>query len=176
MDKVKAFTTLIPIIVFLSGCCLNFSDLTPGTEYFVGDTITTSRLNISVESFQYCNGSTSSSGSVEVSDQIWGGGSGNLLYTRAVNLNFFLPSPDATEIKFGFGELGGCNNIKINEEFQIVNDFIDLNNTSIGGADITVNAAQSGANWHGQIILTGTINHFSIGGEEFAIGNVCISY
>ena len=80
-------------IIFLSGCCLKFSNLTSGDTYNVGDTITTSQANIIVEQFQWPNGTWTTSGHATVDDRNYGQGSGNDLNANNVNLNFQFDSP-----------------------------------------------------------------------------------
>jgi hypothetical protein len=77
------------------------------------------------------------------------------------------------QITLKFGELGGNNNIKVNDEFQNVGDLVSLNGTTLGGAGVTVSASQQGSNWFGKLTIDGTINDFSIGGQELWIDDVC---
>jgi len=54
-----------------------------------------------------------------------------------------------------------------------VGDLIDLNNSTIGGAQVTVDAVQQGNNWYGIIEVEGDISDFSIGGQELWLDNYC---
>ena len=150
-------------IVFLSGCCVKFSNLTPGNTYSVGDTITTSEADISVEQFQWPNGTWTTTGRAKVDDRNYAQGSGNDLNANNVNLSFQFDYP-VDKISLKFGELGGNNNIKVNGTFQNVANLVDLNGNSIGGVQITVN---------GTMDLDGTINDFAIGGQELWLDDVC---
>jgi len=159
-------------IIFLSGCCVKFSNLTSGDTYNVGDTITTSQANIVVEQFQWPNGTWTTSGHATVDDRNYGQGSGNDLNANNVNLNFQFDYP-VEKITLKFGELGGNNNISVNGGFQNVPNLVDLNGNSINGVQITVNASQQGNNWYGTMELDGTINEFKIGGQELWLDDVC---
>jgi len=159
-------------IIFLSGCCVKFSNLTPGDTYSVGDTITTSQADIVVEQFQWSNGTWTTSGTAKVDDRNYGQGSGNDLNANNVNLNFQFDYP-VDKITFKFGELGGNNNISVNGAFQNVPNIVALNGSAIGGVQITVNANQQGNNWYGTMELDGTINGFTIGGQELWLDDVC---
>lgn len=160
-------------ITFFSGCCcLRFSDLEAGATYNVGDTITTSGKEIKVEQFQSGTDAWTSSGEARVDTRNYSLGSGKDLNSRNVNLRFMFAYP-IDKITLKFGELGGNNNIKVNDEFQNVRDLISLNGTTIGSAQVTVNAAQQGNNWYGNMILDGDINNFSIGGQELWLDDVC---
>ena len=171
----RSTTTLIlatTAIIFLSGCCVKFSNLTSGDTYNVGDTITTSQVNIIVEQFQWPNGTWTTSGHATVDDRNYGQGSGNDLNANNVNLNFQFDYP-VDKITLKFGELGGNNNIRVNGGFQNVPNLVDLNGNSINGVHITVNASQQGNNWYGTMELHGTINEFTIGGQELWLDDVC---
>ena len=159
-------------IVILSGCCVKFSNLTAGNTYSVGDTITTSEADISVEQFQWPNGTWTTTGRAKVDDRNYAQGSGNDLNANNVNLSFQFDYP-VDKISLKFGELGGNNNIKVNGTFQNVANLVDLNGNSIGGVQITVNANQQGNNWYGTMDLDGTINDFAIGGQELWLDDVC---
>jgi len=172
MRLIMLLTLATTAIVFLSGCCVKFSNLTPGDTYNVGDTITTSKANIVVEQFQWPNGTWTSSGTAKVDDRNYGQGAGNDLNANNVNLNFQFDYP-VDRITFKFGELGGNNNIRVNGAFQNVGNLVDLNGNTIGGVQITVNANQQGNNWYGTMELEGTINEFAIGGQELWLDDVC---
>ena len=172
MRLIMLLTLATTAIVFLSGCCVKFSNLTPGDTYSVGDTITTSKANIVVEQFQWSNGTWTSSGTAKVDDRNYGQGAGNDLNANNVNLNFQFDYP-VDRITFKFGELGGNNNIRVNGAFQNIGNLVDLNGNTIGGVQITVNANQQGNNWYGTMALDGTINEFAIGGQELWLDDVC---
>ena len=159
-------------IVFLSGCCVKFSNLTSGDTHSVGDTITTSQADIIVEQFQWSNGTWTTTGHAKVDDRNYGQGSGNDLNANNVNLNFQFDYP-VDKITLKFGELGGNNNIRVNGGFQNVPNLVALNGNSINGVQITVNANQQGNNWYGTMELDGTINEFAIGGQELWLDDVC---
>ena len=172
MRSMIAVVFTIALVVFLSGCCLRFSDLTPGATYDVGDTITTSGTDIVVEQFQWANGNWTSSGLAKVDTRNYAHGSGNDLNANNVNLHFRFDYP-IDKITFKFGELGGNNNIKVNGDFENVHDLVGSNGTTIGGVQATVDAYQQGNNWFGKMILDGSISDFSIGGQELWLDDVC---
>jgi hypothetical protein len=162
----------IMAVVFLAGCCLRFSDLTANTQYHVGDEFATSGTTVKVEQFQWGNGIWNAGGFAEVDGNNYAQGSGNAARAGGVNLNFKFNYP-ADSITLKFGELGGNNNIRINGEFKNVRDFIDINNTTIGGVLVKVSAVQQGSNWYGSIELDGNIDDFAIGGQELWLDDVC---
>ena len=161
-------------ITLLTGCatCLDLEDQTMGTQLIVGDTISTSGTNIKIEQFQYANSAWTSSGRAQIDNRNYARGSGLDLNARNVNLRPQHDDP-VDKIKFNFGELGGNNNIKINGDFQNVGDLVDIDNSTIGGAQVTVDAVQQGNNWYGTITAEGDISEFSIGGQELWVDNYC---
>jgi hypothetical protein len=171
----KARITLLFVAVatmLASGCCLRFTDQTPNTTFHVGDIIKTSGTNIVVEKFQWGNGNWTTSGKAVVDTRNYSTGSGNDLNTNNVNLRFLFSYP-VEKISFKFGELGGNNNIKVNNDFKNVQNLVSLNGTTIGGAQVTVNAIQQGNKQYGNMTIEGNINNFSIGGQELWIDDVC---
>lgn len=166
----------ISTTILIPGCsnttCVNFSNQTQDTRFNVGDIITASGINIDVEEFQWGNGTWTSSGYAKISTQNYAPGSGYEINSNNANLHFQLAYP-VEEITLNFGELGGNINIQINEIFQNIPDLIDINNMSIGGVNITVNAIQEGNNWYGTMLLQGVISNFSIGGQELWLDDIC---
>ena len=160
------------VVAAVSGCCVTFSDQTPQTEFNVGDVIVSSKTDIVVEKFQWTDGTWYSDGKAVVDTRNYSKGSGNDLNTRNVNVRFMFDYP-VDGIKLKFGELGGHNNINVNDEFRNVQDLINLNNTTIGGVQVKVNAVQQGNNWYGKMALDGTISGFYIGGQELWLDDIC---
>ncbi len=158
--------------MLISGCCVRFTDQAAGTVFHVGDTITTSGTDIAVDQFQYGNNNWTSDGSARVDTNQYSGGSGKDLNARNVNLRFMFDYP-VDKITLKFGELGGNNNIKVNDDFRNVPDLVSLNGNTIGNAHVTVTAAQQGNNWYGDMVIEGDINNFVIGGQELWLDDIC---
>ena len=127
---------------------------------------------IVVERFQRGGGTWTDSGKAEVYDRNWARGSGPDMGTGRTNLKFLFDYP-LSKLTLKFGEFGENVNIKINGDFRNTGDFMDLNGTTVGGVLVTVQAQFDGHNWYGELILTGTINDFSIGSVELWIDDVC---
>jgi hypothetical protein len=172
MSATKTLALAMVIGVFLSGCCLKFNDLTPGTTYNVGSTISTGGKVIQVEQFQWANGTWSSSGYAKVDPSNYAGGSGYELRANNVNFNFQLDYP-LSKLTFKFADFGGNENIKVNNDFRNVSNFLGLNNTTIGGVNVSVTAVQNISSIRGEMVLQGSISGFTVGGQEFWIDEVC---
>jgi hypothetical protein len=172
MNATKTVLLAVAIGIFLSGCCLKLNDLTPGTTYNVGSTISTGGKVIQVEQFQWANGTLSSSGSAKVDSSNYAGGSGYELRANNVNFNFQLDYP-LSKLTFKFADYGGNENIKVNNDFRNVPNFLGLNNTTIGGVNVSVTAVQNTSSIRGEMVLQGSITGFTVGGQEFWIDEIC---
>jgi hypothetical protein len=156
----------------MAGCCINFSEQTSGTDFNVGDVITSCDTDILVEQFQWGNGTWTSDGTARVDDRNYAKGSGNDLNARNVNLNFQYDYP-LDKISFKFGDYGGNSNIKINGDFRNISDMTSLNGITVGSVQISMDVVQDGNNWIGNATLEGTINEFVIGGQELWLDDIC---
>lgn len=150
---------------------LDFEDLVLGDQYYLGDTITTNGVDISVGDFQWGNGvwcSASSSCNYAMVDNgvMSGGGSRQDMEVNNVSLVFKFGSINGLSLRFG--EYGGNLNITINGVFQNFNAFSDIDGTTIGGVSISVVSSGS----LGTLTLSGVINSFAIGGQELWIDDV----
>ena len=99
---------LIFAVATLSGCCatcLDFDNQSPGTQFNVGDAISTSEISVSVEPFQRLDGTMDPSGVARVDNRNYSRGSGSDLNTRNVNLHPQHAEP-LEKITFKFAELG----------------------------------------------------------------------
>lgn len=172
MNATRILSLTAVAAVLLSGCCLKFNDLAPGTTYPVGSAISTGGKAIAVEPFQWGNGAWSSSGYARVDAAGHAGGTGNELRANNVNFNFQLGYP-LSKITYKFADYGGNENIKVNDDFRNVPNFLGLNNTAIGGVQVTVTAVQTPNSIRGEMVLQGPINGFTVGGQEFWIDEVC---
>lgn len=164
-------TTPVPEPTEPPESCIDFSDLTVGKEYTVGDSFVTSGVTVSVEPFIWSDGTPTSDGVAQVVADGLAGGSGNEVWTNNVNLRFDFGGPiDGLSLRFG--EYGGNLNIEINGDFVNFEDMTDIDGAVIGGVTVSVPSGGFGGDM-GVLVLTGTINSFSIGGQEFVIDDVC---
>jgi hypothetical protein len=136
---------------------------TPGNP----SSFVTGGVNVSLSLYYYSASGTTTSGSARVANGGSAGGSGQEMWLSNVNLNFDFGAPVAS-IQLCFGEFGGNINLQVNGDQRIADD-LKLLPATIGGVAFST----SGTNTPGSTLsLTGHINSFSIGGQEFAIDNV----
>ncbi|UCF91835.1 MAG: hypothetical protein JSW39_26790, partial [Desulfobacterales bacterium] len=146
-----------------------FEDLPLGATYFVGQTLTTAGMPITVRPFQWSNLTWTSDGHTRVATGGNAGGAGKELAVNNVNLDMGFGFP-LQQLSLLFGEYGGNLNIEINGVFKNFDNLADIDGQTIGGVDIEV--VNGLGNDHGFLRLVGTINQFAIGGQEFFIDNV----
>lgn len=160
------------LIVLVSGCCVKFEDVAPGTQYPVGQTFYTSGTNITVEQFQWTNGTWTTSGKARIDATNHAKGTGREINANNVNLRFKFDYP-LKKITLKFAELGGNNNMMVNGDFRNVGNLASLNGTTVGGVTVTVTATAVGGNSYGVIVLDGAVKEFSIGGQELWLDDIC---
>ncbi len=172
MTPVLQRIAAVAAAVVLTGCCLKFNDLAPGTQVPVGAVFTTDRKTVRVEPFQWSNGTWTNNGYARVDGSQLAGGTAPELRTNNANLNFQLNYP-LQRLSFKFADFGGNENLKINNDFRNVANFLGLHNTTVGGVLVQVTAVQDVSSIRGEMVLQGPIQGFSVGGQEFWIDDVC---
>ncbi|UCH96304.1 MAG: hypothetical protein JSV88_05470 [Candidatus Aminicenantes bacterium] len=158
-------------MIWFSGCCVDFEDPGLGTVYSVGNTFTDSGATITVKAFQWSNNIWTNNGNAEVINLNCAGGSGQEIRVNNVNLAFDFGGPKAG-LTLLFSERGGNVNIEVNGDFRNVGNFNNVV-SPIGGVNFVCTGAGCTGGGQGSIKLTGNINSFRIGGQEFCIDNVC---
>lgn len=173
MKKLSLVLVMVLVLFLLSGCpwlflkCLDFEGLTVGTKYNVGDSFSEGLTQVKAETFYYYGGGSASNGYAEVQAGGMAGHSGKEIWTNNVNLSFKFPS-SLSSLELHFGYYGGNVNISINGTLKNETDIISFNGSVISGVSVTVSDPVQGI-----LTLQGTINSFSIGGQEFVIDHVC---
>jgi uncharacterized repeat protein (TIGR01451 family) len=153
----------------LGAATIDFEDLPLGDEYEVGDTFTTSGIPVNVEPFQWSNGIWTSNGYTKVVNGGHAGGAGNEMVVNNVNLDFGFGTP-IESFSLLFGEYGGNLNIEVNGDLRNFENLDGIDGLTIGGVGVSVIGGSGGDKGH--LILTGAIEQFAIGGQEFYIDDV----
>jgi hypothetical protein len=173
MKKLSIVIVLVFVLFLLSGCpwlflkCLDFENLSLGFKYNVGDSFTESFTAVNIKEFYWFNGTPYSGGFAEVSSSGEAGHTGKEIWTNNVNLDFDFPSV-LSSLELNYGYYGGNVNIRINGTLKNESDIISFNGSIISGVTVSVSDPVQGT-----LTLQGTINSFSIGGQEFVIDHVC---
>jgi len=82
--------------------------------------------------------------------------------------NGFVPA----RVQFEFLDQGGTENLSVNGSAVFAGD-ISAVPATLGGATVSVSTTPAPGGKKGTVTLTGVINGFMIGGQEFWIDNVC---
>ncbi len=148
--------------------CVDFEDPTLGTVFNVGDTFMDSGVNIEVGEFFWYSGGSTTTGTATIQNTGQAGGSGQDINCNNVNLAFDFSYPlDGLSLLYGY--YGGDLNININGVLEKA-----LNPASIPSPISGVNVVNTDfGSDKGMLTLSGTINSFAIGGQEFWIDDVC---
>jgi len=168
MRALSKFILAALLIGLVSGCCVKFEDVAPGTQYPVGQTFYTSGTNITVEQFQWANGTWTTNGKARIDATNHAKGTGREINANNVNLRFKFDYP-LKKITLKFAELGGNNNMMVNADFRNVGNLVSLNGLTVGGVTVTA----VGGNSYGIIVLDGAIKEFAIGGQELWLDDIC---
>jgi len=151
--------------------CVDFESLPPATDYVFLDTFTDSGVPITVEAFQWSNGTWTTGNHARVDTRQMAGGTGKDINLNNVNLRFHLGKVGANALTVAVGEYGGNINMQVNGEFRNFENFPEIDSTMIGGTQVSV--AGGAQNQTGTVSLTGLVKSFSIGGQELWIDDVC---
>ena len=106
-----------------------------------------------------------------------GVGDNQVLLLSNTNANYDLNAlVNVDQVTLEYFDGAGIENLMINGAFLIA-EFGDLAGASFahGGVDVFITRV-AGAGYHyGEVILTGNVSEFAIGGQQFFIDNVCVS-
>lgn len=165
-----ALMPIRPVAAALApGDCVGFEDLQLGTVYNVPGTFASSGTTITTSAFRWTNGTWTSAGFAEVDDGGLSGGTGYDLEVNNITVNFDFGRP-VENLRLFFGEYGGNVNLSINGEFKNVLDLDELDEQMVGGTLVEVSLSPTGL---GILVINGTVNSFSIGGQELWIDDIC---
>ena len=155
-----------------SESCINFEDATVRSQYRVGQTFVSGETLVSVGPFFFTEGQSTDQGFAQIDQNTQAGGSGKDVLVNNVNLSFGFDSP-LEGVTINYGDYGGTVNLAINGELAIENSLLDLDDTSVGDVQVAVTPNGANDNQTGRVTLSGTIERFSIGGQEFWLDDVC---
>ncbi len=170
----------LPLVLFIAfsaqsadAVLMHFEDLTLGASYGEPNSFFASGIEIQVGEF-YLYGGGTTSGEVSVGNGGLAGWFGNELEINNVNLHFLLSDSGCTScgVTLMFGYYGGDVDLGVNGESKEYQSIFDIpTGENIGGASIKVVGDDTlGA----MMIINGTIDMFSIGGQELAIDSVLV--
>ncbi|HPE68620.1 MAG TPA: hypothetical protein P5560_10345 [Thermotogota bacterium] len=163
-------------LVFLPSCngggiltfWIDFEALIPLTQYHVGDAIVEDGVDMKFEIFYWFPGGSTTNGYAEVQTLNKAGHIGNDLFLNNINMAFDFHTM-VVKITFYAGYYGGNVNMRVNGFLGNHPDLITFNGLVLGGVNVQV--VLTAPNLY-QVTLTGNINAFSVGGQEFFIDHL----
>ena len=116
-------------------------------------------------------------GSASVDFAISGIGDAQVLQLSNINAVYDLSNLiDVTRVTFEYFDGAGIENLSVNGA-ALVDEFENLDGAafSLGGVDVFITRTNTVAFAHGEVILTGNVTDFSVGGQQFYVDNVCVT-
>ncbi len=167
---IAVMMSIRPVAAALApGDCVDFEDLQLGTVYTVPANFLSSGTTITTSAFQWTNGTWTSAGSAQVQNIGLSGGTGYDLAANNITVNFDFGRP-VENLRVFFHDYGGNVNLTVNGDFNNVLDLDELNEQIVGGTFVEVSLSPTGS---GIMVINGTVNSFSIGGQELWIDDIC---
>ena len=165
------FTGFQPTTMWtLPSPCIDFEPPLPlGTQYHVGDSFVSDGVTIEVKRFKLSNNQWTYDGFAQVGNTGQACGSGQEILINNANLEFNFGGP-IPALSLLYGYYGGNLNMLINGSLLNFADFSMVTGQTVNG--VTISASNTGQGC-GTLTLSGTINSFFIGGQEFFIDHVC---
>lgn len=153
--------------------CFNFESLTAGTSFSVGD-----RVNIAPGQVRFVPllpSGTSGTATI-VTSNFAGGSSFQELNLNNIGMRLVLDDTVPTA-KFLYDDHGGRTNLEVNGDVRVLNDLCDVGpncTATVGGATVEVTETAIAGGLRGGVTITGEIDSFGVGGQEFHIDDVCV--
>lgn len=126
-------------------------------------------LSVTLKEFYWSNGTPTNNGHLKMDNKGLAGHTGLDVNLNNITVAFTFPSVPNGLILY-YGEYGGNINVEVNGDLKNVQNFADINGAVIGGVNISITNV---VGQKGVLNLLGTINSFSIGGQELWIDHVC---
>jgi hypothetical protein len=79
---------------------------------------------------------------------------------------------NVSRVAFKYGDYGGNLNIEVNGDVRNIDQFTDIHGTTVGGASVTVTSSSVSGGQQGTVEITGSVDSFSVGGQELWIDDV----
>jgi len=155
----------------ISSDCVDFEDLPYPHSYSYGQFFVDSGAIIELGEFFWDPVGSTIGGSCNVDNRQISGGTGQDVNSNNINLDFDFGAMYG-RLDLLYANLGGNVNVRVNGALANVANMTDLHLTTLGGASIVVQPSSGSS---GQLIVTGIISTFAVGGQELWIDHVCIS-
>ena len=163
----------------VSTTCMDFDSYPLGTQYVVGDNQSYGTIYGEFTPFQWSNGSWTSGGVATIENGGQARGSGNEINLNNINIRFMFGTTQPVVATFKYADWGGNINLGINGTLSNRNNLSDLNGSIINGVLILVTRTNVFGGHYGTVALIGltsSIDRFAVGGQEFWVDDICVSF
>lgn len=153
--------------------CVTFESIasvTPDAPFTVGDSFSEGSTTVTLKPFTQSDGSPSREGSAYASFGS-AGGSSAALWTNNIVTSFDF-GMSVGGLSLNFGDYGGNENLNLNGEALNVGALGELP-MSVAGVQVAASGAGASGQGVGDLTLLGPVTSFGIGGQEFALDDVC---
>ncbi len=140
-------------------------------------TYTEDHIDLSFAGYDDGLGSGPSMGNAFVDFAVPGIGDNQVLLLSNVNADYDLTGlVNVSRVTFDYFDGAGIENLMVNGSFMI-DEFGALAGStfSLGGVDVFIARVSAAGYDHGEVILTGNVQSFAVGGQQFYVDNVCVS-
>ncbi len=154
--------------------CVTFESVPPidtDALFSVGESFVDGGATVSFAPFTLGGGGTVEDGAAYADAGGSAFGSGQYLWTNNILASFDFAGP-LGGLTLAFSDFGGSENLLVNGQLLNVDDFGELPG-SVGGVVVSASGEGSSGQGIGGLTLLGPLRSFGIGGQEFALDDVC---
>lgn len=154
--------------------CVTFESVPPRSSditFSVGESFTDGDATVSLEAFTFSDGTPYADGAAYAEAGGDGGGDGLHLWTNNIVASFDFGAR-LGGLRLSFGDYGGNENLSLNGALLNVAALGELPST-IAGVQVAASGAGASGQGLGELTLLGPVTSFGIGGQEFALDDVC---
>lgn len=154
-----------------------FTNVTPGSSYTVGDSLSPNGSTVEFKQFQWSNGTWTNTGVATVVVSTNAGGLANELNLNNINVRV-IPDTPAVYATYKYAYFGGNVNLGVNGDLRNTGRPSDVDGDVVGGCDISVTEVPIpfAGGVRGEVDIDCpdpvVIDMFGVGGQEFFIDGV----
>lgn len=172
---IAAATLLVAGSAAAASYFYSFSNMSAGTSFSFGDSLTPAGSTVEFKKFQWWNGTWFAGGGATVVFSNNAGGLANELNLDNINMRV-IPDTPAISAGYKYADFGGNVNLGVNGDLRNVAQLIVLDGDVVGGCDVSVTETPIVGGVRGTVDITcdapNEIDMFGVGGQEFFVDGV----
>ena len=140
-------------------------------------TYTEDHIDLHFAPFDDGLGGGPSLGNAHIDYAIPGIGTNQVLLLSNINADYNLTNlVNVSRVTFDYFDGDGIENLMVNGDF-IVNEFGSLYGSTftLGGVDVFITRVSTTTYSYGEVILTGNVQAFAVGGQQFYVDDICVT-